>query len=54
MAVKAGLVVPVIKQTDKKSIIDIGKDRVDLIDKGRNGKLGPAQMTGANLATQLA
>jgi pyruvate dehydrogenase E2 component (dihydrolipoamide acetyltransferase) len=46
MAVKAGLVVPVIKQTDKKSIIDIGKDRVDLIDKGRNGKLGPAQMTG--------
>ena len=46
MAIKAGLVVPVIKQTDKKSIIDIGKDRVDLIDKGRNGKLGPAQMTG--------
>jgi pyruvate dehydrogenase E2 component (dihydrolipoamide acetyltransferase) len=46
MAIKAGLVVPVIKQTDKKSIIDIGKDRVDLIDKGRNGKLGPDQMTG--------
>jgi pyruvate dehydrogenase E2 component (dihydrolipoamide acetyltransferase) len=46
MAIKAGLVVPVIKQTDKKSIIDIGKDRVELIDKGRNGKLGPDQMTG--------
>ncbi len=46
MAIKAGLVVPVIKQTDTKSIIDIGKDRVDLIDKGRNGKLGPNQMTG--------
>lgn len=46
MAIKAGLVVPVIKQTDTKSIIDIGKDRVDLIDKGRNGKLGPDQMTG--------
>ena len=46
MAVKAGLVVPVIKDTDNKSIIEIGKDRVDLIDKGRNGKLGPAQMTG--------
>jgi len=46
MAIKAGLVVPVIKDTDNKSIIGIAKDRVDLIDKGRNGKLGPDQMTG--------
>ena len=46
MAVKAGLVVPVIKDTDNKSIIEVAKDRVDLIDKGRNGKLGPKQMTG--------
>jgi len=46
MAIKAGLVVPVIRTTDKKSIIEIAKDRVDLIDKGRNGKLGPDQMTG--------
>jgi pyruvate dehydrogenase E2 component (dihydrolipoamide acetyltransferase) len=46
MAVKAGLVVPVIRDTDNKSIIEIAKDRVDLIDKGRNGKLGPAEMTG--------
>ena len=46
MAVKGGLVVPVIKNTDKKSIIEIAKDRVDLIDKGRNGKLGPDAMSG--------
>ena len=46
MAIKTGLVVPVIKDTDNKSIIGIAKDRVDLIDKGRNGKLGPDQMTG--------
>ena len=46
MAVKAGLVVPVIKDTDNKSIIQVAKDRVALIDMGRNGKLGPAQMTG--------
>ncbi len=46
MAIKAGLVVPVIRTTDKKSIIEIAKDRVDLIDKGRNGKLGPDQMSG--------
>lgn len=46
MAVKAGLVVPVIKDTDNKSIIQVAKDRVELIDMGRNGKLGPKQMTG--------
>ena len=46
MAIKAGLVVPVIKTTDKKSIIEIAKDRTALIEKGRNGKLGPAEMTG--------
>jgi pyruvate dehydrogenase E2 component (dihydrolipoamide acetyltransferase) len=46
MAVKGGLVVPVIKNTDKKSIIEIAKDRVGLIDKGRNGKLGPDAMSG--------
>ncbi len=46
MAIKTGLVVPVIRDTDKKSIIQIAKDRVELIDKGRNGKLGPDEMTG--------
>jgi pyruvate dehydrogenase E2 component (dihydrolipoamide acetyltransferase) len=46
MAIKTGLVVPVIKNTDKKSIIEIAKDRTALIDKGRGGKLGPNEMTG--------
>jgi pyruvate dehydrogenase E2 component (dihydrolipoamide acetyltransferase) len=46
MAIKTGLVVPVIKSTDKKSIIEIAKDRTALIDKGRGGKLGPNEMTG--------
>jgi len=46
MAIKTGLVVPVIKTTDKKSIIEIAKDRTALIDKGRGGKLGPNEMTG--------
>ena len=46
MSIKDGLVVPVIKNANKKSIIEIAKDRTALIDKGRNGKLGPAEMTG--------
>ena len=46
MAIKDGLVVPVIHNANKKSIIHIAKDRTALIDKGRGGKLGPAEMTG--------
>ena len=46
MAIKDGLVVPVIHNANKKSIIQIAKDRTALIDKGRGGKLGPAEMTG--------
>ena len=46
MSIKDGLIVPVIRNANKKSIIEIAKDRTALIDKGRNGKLGPAEMTG--------
>ena len=46
MALKDGLIVPVIRDTDNKSIIEIAKTRVDLIAKGREGKLLPDDMTG--------
>jgi pyruvate dehydrogenase E2 component (dihydrolipoamide acetyltransferase) len=46
MAIKTGLVVPVVRACDTKSIIQIAKDRTALIDKGRGGKLGPDEMTG--------
>ena len=46
MALKDGLIVPVIHNANKKSIVQIAKDRTALIDKGRGGKLGPAEMTG--------
>ena len=47
MAMKDGLIVPVIWNIDKKSIIEIAKDRVSLIDRGRNGKLTPDDMKGS-------
>jgi pyruvate dehydrogenase E2 component (dihydrolipoamide acetyltransferase) len=47
MALKDGLIVPVIWNINKKSIIEIAKDRVELIDKGRNGKLTPDDMKGS-------
>ena len=42
-----GLVVPVIKNVDQKSVSEIAKECGDLAKKARDGKLGPADMTGA-------
>ena len=43
----AGLMVPVIKDADKKGIIEISKDIMELAGKARDGKLGSKDMTGA-------
>ena len=42
-----GLVVPVIKDVDKKGILDIAKETTDLAAKARDGKLGPNDIQGA-------
>jgi pyruvate dehydrogenase E2 component (dihydrolipoamide acetyltransferase) len=42
-----GLVVPVIKDCDKKGIVQISQEMGDLAKKARDGKLGPADMSGA-------
>ena len=41
-----GLVVPVIKDADKKGILQISQEMSELAKKAREGKLGPADMTG--------
>lgn len=41
-----GLVVPVIKETDRKSIIEIADDINDLAQRGREGKLEVSDMRG--------
>lgn len=41
-----GLVVPVIKDTDKKSIYELCADMAELSKKARDGKLGPKDMSG--------
>ncbi len=41
-----GLVVPVIKNADRKSVLDIGKEMTELSAKARDGKLSPAEMSG--------
>ena len=41
-----GLVVPVIKNADRKSVIDIAKEMNELAAKAREGKLSPTEMQG--------
>ncbi len=41
-----GLVVPVLRDADRKGVIEIATETGDLASKAREGKLGPAQMSG--------
>lgn len=45
-----GLVVPVIKNADKKSIVEIAQDLQTLSEKARNKKLSPADMQGGTFS----
>ena len=42
-----GLVVPVIKDADKKGLLDIARELGSLSARAREGKLGPAEMSGS-------
>jgi pyruvate dehydrogenase E2 component (dihydrolipoamide acetyltransferase) len=42
-----GLMVPVIKDADKKGVLQISQEMSELAKKARDGKLSPAEMTGA-------
>lgn len=44
-----GLVVPVIKNVDQKSIIELAKEVLELSKKARDGKLKPDEMKGATI-----
>ena len=42
-----GLVVPVVKNVDKKSVFELAQESGDLAKQARDGKLKPADMSGA-------
>jgi pyruvate dehydrogenase E2 component (dihydrolipoamide acetyltransferase) len=42
-----GLVVPVIKDVDKKGLLEIARETAELGAKARDGKLGPSDMSGS-------
>jgi len=43
---KEGLLVPVVKQADKKSLIEISQEVKSLVEKARGGKILPDEVTG--------
>jgi len=45
-----GLVVPVLKSADSKGIAQIAQEMAELSKKARDGKLGPADMTGGTFS----
>ena len=42
-----GLMVPVIKDADRKGVIELSQEMAELAKKARDGKLGPSEMSGA-------
>jgi len=42
-----GLLVPVIRDVDRKGLLEVAGELVELSGKARDGKLGPAEMSGA-------
>jgi pyruvate dehydrogenase E2 component (dihydrolipoamide acetyltransferase) len=44
-----GLLVPVVKSADQKTILDISKEIIDLSKRARDGKLKPDEMKGATI-----
>ncbi|MCP2335939.1 dihydrolipoamide acetyltransferase family protein [Actinomadura rupiterrae] len=50
VAVPDGLLVPVIKDADRKSVSQIGAETRELAGRARDGKLSPAEMTGGTFS----
>ncbi len=46
----SGLVVPVVKDADKKGVVDIAQETAALAAKAREGKLGPTDMQGGTFS----
>jgi 2-oxoisovalerate dehydrogenase E2 component (dihydrolipoyl transacylase) len=47
---EAGLIVPVVKNVDSKSVLEIARDILDLAGKAREGKLAPDEISGSSFA----
>jgi pyruvate/2-oxoglutarate dehydrogenase complex dihydrolipoamide acyltransferase (E2) component len=46
---KEGLIVPVVKQADKKSLVEISQEVKTLVEKARGKKILPDEVTGGTI-----
>ena len=53
VALKDGLIVPVVRGVDTKSVWDIAKDTDLLVDKARDGKLSPDDVVGGTFTISI-
>jgi pyruvate dehydrogenase E2 component (dihydrolipoamide acetyltransferase) len=47
MSINGGLIVPVIRECQHKNVFQLAESLVDLVDRGRNRRLLPAEMSGS-------
>jgi len=50
VALKDGLVTPIVKNADKKGLIEISKEIKELVNKAKTGKLQPAEYIGGTIS----
>jgi len=50
VALKEGLITPIVKNADKKGLIEISKEIKELVDKAKTGKLQPEEYTGGTIS----
>jgi pyruvate dehydrogenase E2 component (dihydrolipoamide acetyltransferase) len=50
VAVEDGLITPVLRDADRKGLLQIGREAADLIDRGRQRRLAPEEYTGATFS----
>jgi len=53
VALREGLIVPVVKQVDNKSLADIAKETTGLADKSRDGSLSPDDLAGGTFTISV-
>jgi pyruvate dehydrogenase E2 component (dihydrolipoamide acetyltransferase) len=50
VALKEGLITPIVKNADKKGLIEISKEIKELVNKAKTGKLQPDEYTGGTIS----
>jgi 2-oxoisovalerate dehydrogenase E2 component (dihydrolipoyl transacylase) len=50
VATDAGLIVPVLRNVDRKSLLEIAQEILDVAGKAREGKLGPEELSGSTFS----